>query len=136
MMAKLSDRERETCAGMFRFLVTPKVIALLVMLPCLTLFADLVGILGGLVVALFSLEIPAVVYFRQMKWYMTFWDISQGLMKAVVFAFLIAGIGCMRGFEAREGAESVGRITTSAIVAGIFAVIVADAVFTVLFNVW
>ncbi len=119
-----------------RFLVTPKVIALLIMLPCLTLFADLVGILGGLVVALFSLEIPAVVYFRQMKWYMTFWDIGQGLMKAVVFAFLIAGIGCMRGFEAREGAESVGRITTSAIVAGIFAIIVADAVFTVLFNVW
>ena len=119
-----------------RFLVTPKVIALLVMLPCLTLFADLVGILGGLVVALFSLNIPAVVYFRQMKWYMTFWDVGQGLLKSVVFAILIAAIGCLRGFEAREGAESVGRITTSAIVAGIFAIIVADAVFTVLFNVW
>jgi phospholipid/cholesterol/gamma-HCH transport system permease protein len=119
-----------------RFLVTPKVIALLLMLPCLTMFADLVGVLGGLVVSMFSLNIPAVVYFRQMKWYMSMWDVSQGLVKAVVFALLIAGIGCLRGFEAREGAESVGRITTAAIVAAIFAIICADAVFTVLFNVW
>jgi phospholipid/cholesterol/gamma-HCH transport system permease protein len=119
-----------------RFLVTPKVMALLIMLPCLTLFADLLGILGGLFVAMFSLEIPAVVYFRQMKAYMHVWDINQGLVKALVFALLIAIIGCMRGFEARDSAESVGRTTTSAIVAGIFAIICADAVFTVLFNVW
>jgi phospholipid/cholesterol/gamma-HCH transport system permease protein len=119
-----------------RFLVTPKVIALLVMLPCLTLFADLVGILGGLFVAMFSLEIPAVVYFRQMRAYMSMWDVGQGLVKAVVFAILIAAIGCLRGFQAQEGAESVGRVTTAAIVAGIFAIICADAVFTVLFNVW
>lgn len=119
-----------------RFLVTPKVLALLVMLPCLTLFADLVGILGGLVVAMVSLDLPAVVYFRQMRAYMGIWDIGQGLVKSVVFALLIAGIGCMRGFEARESAESVGRTTTAAIVAGIFAIICADAIFTVLFNVW
>jgi phospholipid/cholesterol/gamma-HCH transport system permease protein len=119
-----------------RFLITPKVVALLCMLPCLTLFADLVGVLGGLVVAMFSLNIPAVVYFRQMKLYMGPWDVTQGLVKSVVFALLIAGIGCLRGFEAREGAESVGRITTAAIVAGIFAIICADAIFTVLFNVW
>jgi len=118
-----------------RFLVTPKVLALLIMLPCLTLFADLVGILGGLAVAL-SIDIPAVVYFRQMKYYMKFWDVGQGLFKAVVFALLIAGVGCLRGFEARESAESVGRITTSAIVSAIFAIICADAIFTVLFNVW
>ena len=119
-----------------RFLVTPKIIALLVMLPCLTVFADLVGILGGLCVAMFSLSLPAVVYFRQMKAYMSMRDVGQGLGKALLFAGLIAGIGCLRGFEAREGAESVGRITTAAIVAGIFAIICADAVFTVLFNVW
>jgi len=119
-----------------RFLVTPKVLALVFMLPLLTLYADLVGIIGGLVVAVFQLEIPSVVYFRQMKAYMTPWDVYQGLVKALVFAFLIAGVGCLRGFEARESAESVGRTTTSAIVAGIFAIICADAVFTVLFNVW
>jgi len=119
-----------------RFLVTPKVLALLLMLPCLTIISDLVGVLGGLVVAMFSLDIPAVVYFRQMKLYMSMWDIGQGLVKSVVFALLIAGIGCLRGFQASEGAESVGRITTAAIVAGIFAIICADAIFTVLFNVW
>jgi len=71
-----------------------------------------------------------------MKYYMKFWDVGQGLFKAVVFALLIAGVGCLRGFEARESAESVGRITTSAIVSAIFAIICADAIFTVLFNVW
>jgi phospholipid/cholesterol/gamma-HCH transport system permease protein len=119
-----------------RFLVTPKVIALIAMLPCLTLFADLVGILGGLAVAMFSLEIPAVVYFRQMKAYMSMWDIGQGLVKSIVFAVLIAAIGCLRGLEARHDAASVGRVTTAAIVAGIFAIVCADAIFTVLFNVW
>ncbi len=119
-----------------RFLVTPKVIALIVMLPCLTVFADVVGILGGLAVAVVSLNLPAVVYFRQMRVYMSMKDVGQGLVKALVFAVLIAGIGCLRGFEARDSAESVGRITTAAIVTGIFAIICADAVFTVMFNVW
>lgn len=119
-----------------RFLVTPKVVALVIMLPLLTLYADLVGIVGGLFVAVVQLNIPAVVYFANMKYYMDFWDVAQGLIKAGVFAFLIALVGCMRGFEAEQGAESVGRITTSAIVSGIFAIILSDAVFTVLFNVW
>lgn len=119
-----------------RFLVTPKVVALLVMLPCLTLFADVIGIIGGLFVAVFNLGLPAVVYLRQMALYMTFGDIGTGLVKSVVFAFLIATIGCMRGFQARSGAESVGRITTSAIVSGIFSIIVADAIFTLLFHDW
>lgn len=119
-----------------RFLVTPKVLALLLMLPCLTIFADLVGIVGGLVVATGLLELPSEVYFRQMALYMTMWDINSGLIKSAVFALLIAGIGCLRGFQARAGAESVGRITTSAIVTGIFAIIVADALFTLLFHEW
>ncbi len=119
-----------------RFLVTPKLIALVLMLPCLTLFADLVGILGGLCVANLGLDIPAQVYFRQMSLYMTFADIRIGLVKSVVFAILIAAVGCLRGFQASGGAESVGRITTSAIVSGIFSIIVADAIFTVLFYEW
>ncbi len=119
-----------------RFLVTPKVLALVLMLPCLTLFADLVGILGGLFVASVGLDIPAAVYFRQMALFMDWGDIQLGLIKSVVFAILIATVGCLRGFQARGGAESVGRITTSAIVSGIFSIVVADAVFTVLFHEW
>jgi phospholipid/cholesterol/gamma-HCH transport system permease protein len=119
-----------------RFLVTPKVLALLAMLPCLTLFADLLGIIGGLFVAVFNLDLPVQVYFRQMKLYMTIGDVNTGLVKSLVFGALIAQIGCQRGFQAETGAESVGRITTSAIVSSIFAIIVADAVFTVLFYHW
>jgi phospholipid/cholesterol/gamma-HCH transport system permease protein len=119
-----------------RFLVTPKVLALLAMLPCLTLFADLLGIIGGLIVAVFNLDLPVQVYFRQMRLYMTIGDINTGLVKSLVFGILIAEIGCQRGFQAETGAESVGRITTSAIVSSIFAIIVADAVFTVLFYQW
>ncbi len=119
-----------------RFLVTPKLIAMVLMLPCLTLFADVVGILGGLLVANIGLELPAQVYFRQMALYMTFGDVRLGLIKSVIFAILIAGVGCLRGFQARGGAESVGRITTSAIVSGIFSIIVADAIFTVLTHEW
>jgi len=116
-----------------RFLVTPKVVALLVMLPALTVFSDLVGVIGGLVVARINLELPAQVYFRQLQWALVPWDVISGLIKSVVFALLVAGVGCLWGFEARGGAESVGRITTAAIVAGIFMIIVADAVFTILF---
>jgi phospholipid/cholesterol/gamma-HCH transport system permease protein len=119
-----------------RFLVTPKVVALLVMLPCLTLVADLVGIIGGMTVAVVGLGLPVQVYVRQTHYVMTTWDVFSGLIKSVAFAFLIAGVGCLRGFQARGGAESVGRITTSAIVAGIFLIIVTDAVFTVLFHYW
>jgi phospholipid/cholesterol/gamma-HCH transport system permease protein len=119
-----------------RFLVTPKVLALLVMLPCLTLGADLVGILGGLTVAVVGLGLPVQVYVRQTRLALSIWDVYSGLIKSVAFAILIAGVGCLRGFQAEGGAESVGRITTSAIVAAIFLIIVADAVFTVLFHYW
>ena len=119
-----------------RFLVTPKVLAMLIMLPCLTVFADLIGMLGGLTVATLGLDLPAQVYVRQLRVAMTMWDVASGLIKAEAFALLIAGVGCLRGFQARGGAESVGRITTSAIVAGIFLIIVADAIFTVVFHYW
>jgi phospholipid/cholesterol/gamma-HCH transport system permease protein len=119
-----------------RFLVTPKVLALVLMLPCLTLFADLIGILGGMLVAVGILDLPAQVYFRQLRLVLTPWDVWSGLIKTVAFALLIAGVGCLRGFQAQTGAESVGRITTSAIVASLFLIIITDAVFTVIFHYW
>jgi phospholipid/cholesterol/gamma-HCH transport system permease protein len=119
-----------------RFLVTPKVVSLLLMLPCLTLFADVVGILGGLTVAALGLDLPVQVYLRQTRLALGIWDVYSGLIKSVAFAILISGVGCLRGFQAGGGAESVGRVTTSAIVAGIFLIIVADAVFTVIFHYW
>jgi phospholipid/cholesterol/gamma-HCH transport system permease protein len=76
------------------------------------------------------------VYVRQTRIAMHIWDVASGLVKSVAFAILIAGVGCLRGFQAETGAESVGRITTSAIVAGIFLIIVTDAVFTMVFHYW
>lgn len=119
-----------------RFLVTPKVLALVLMMPCLVLFADLVGIIGGMTVAVLWLDLPTIVYLRQTRTAMVPWDVYSGLVKSVAFGLLIAGVGCLRGFQARGGAESVGKITTSAIVAALFLIIVADAVFTVLFHYW
>lgn len=119
-----------------RFLVTPKVVALGLMLPCLTLFSDFVGILGGLVVAVFGLDLPAEAYLRQLRVALTMWDVHSGIIKSVAFAILVAGVGCLRGFQASTGAESVGRITTSAIVAGIFLIIITDALFTLVFHAW
>jgi phospholipid/cholesterol/gamma-HCH transport system permease protein len=119
-----------------RFLVTPKVVALILMLPCLTLVSDVVGILGGLTVGVLGQGLPAQVYVRQTRLAMHVWDVASGLVKSVAFAILIAGVGCLRGFQAETGAESVGRITTSAIVAGIFLIIVTDAVFTMVFHYW
>ncbi len=119
-----------------RFLVTPKVLALLVMLPCLTLFADLVGIAGGLVVATAWLDLPATVYMRQTRISLVPWDLYTGLIKSIAFSVLVAGVGCLRGFQAEGGADSVGQVTTSAVVSGIFLIILADAVFTVLFHYW
>lgn len=119
-----------------RFLVTPKVVALTLMLPCLTLCADLVGILGGLTVATLGLGLPAQVYMRQIRVALRPWDVYSGLMKSLAFAVLVAGVGCLRGFQARSGAASVGQVTTSAIVAGIFLIIVTDAVFTIVFHYW
>jgi len=119
-----------------RFLVTPKVIALILMLPCLTLIADVVGILGGLFVSVVGLDMPPQVFLRQTRIALDVWDVASGLVKSFAFAVLIAGVGCLRGFQARSGAESVGRVTTSAIVAGIFLIIVADAVFTMVFHFW
>lgn len=119
-----------------RFLVTPKLLALVLMLPCLTLFADLVGILGGLTVGMAWLDLPFQVYMRQTRVALVAWDVYSGVVKSLAFAVLIAGIGCLRGFQAGTDAESVGRSTTSAVVSGLFLIILADAVFTVLFHYW
>lgn len=115
-----------------RFLVTPRVIAALLMTPLLTLFADLVGLLGG-AVTLHTFSIPFVTYFRQVNGIVDFGDFMAGFVKSFVFAILIAGIGCMRGLQARAGASSVGDSATSAVVSGIILLVVVDGIFAVIY---
>lgn len=116
-----------------RYLVSPRVLAVACVTPCLTLFADLMGTLGGCLVGVISLDLPPVAYFNQVNKVLEMADVLKGLLKSFVFGLEIATIGCLRGFQVRGGAESVGWATTSAVVTAIFILTVTDAVFSVLY---
>ena len=117
------------------FLVLPRVIALCLMMPLLTLYADLVGIIGGGVVAALMLDLTPTVYYDQTVYGVTLNDFLGGLIKSAVFGALIAFSGCLRGIQCGNSASAVGDAATSAVVTGIVMIIVADALFTVVFNI-
>ena len=119
-----------------RFLVAPKIVASIITVPILTLFSDLFAILGGLVVGVSMLDLTVNAYLAQTLKTLTVFDVFWGFLKAAVFALLIAGIGCLRGFQVRGGAAEVGQATTSAVVSSIFLIILADAVFAVILRYW
>ena len=118
----------------YRFLVFPRVIALVLVMPLLTVLADLIGIMGGLLVALLSLDLTVNAYLLETHKALALWDVGSGVLKSVVFALAVALIACQRGLATRGGAEGVGRATTSAVVLSLFALVVLDAIFTMLFN--
>jgi phospholipid/cholesterol/gamma-HCH transport system permease protein len=111
------------------FLSVPKLLAMLVVTPILTLFADLHGILGGLVVGVAGLDLTARAYLNETHEALTASAILASLVKAEVFAVLIATVGCQRGFRVRGGADAVGAAATSAVVTSIFLIIIADSAF-------
>jgi phospholipid/cholesterol/gamma-HCH transport system permease protein len=117
-----------------RFLAIPKVLAAMLVVPVLTLYADFFGIAGGLVVGVLGLDLTVYTYVQETMKVISITDIVKSLIKSVVFAMLIAGIGCQRGFQVRGGAEAVGSATTSAVVAAIFLIIVTDSAFAILFT--
>ncbi len=98
------------------FLALPRIVAMVVMLPCLTTLADVVGILGGVAVAWLSLGIPVANYLEQTLHALLLKDIFSGLIKSWVFAGIIAGVGCYQGFQVEGGAEGVGRRTTASVI--------------------
>lgn len=114
-----------------RFLAVPKVLALIIVVPVLTIYADFFGVLGGLLVGVTALDLTASTYLAQSLKAISVFDIVTSLIKAAVFAALIAGIGCQRGFKVRSGAQDVGKYTTSAVVSAIFLIVVADSIFAV-----
>jgi phospholipid/cholesterol/gamma-HCH transport system permease protein len=116
------------------FLVFPRVIALMLVMPLLTVLADLVGIGGGLLVALLGLDLTVNSYLLETHKALDLWDVGSGVLKSVVFALAVSLIACQRGLAAHGGAEGVGRSTTSAVVTSLFALVVLDAIFTMLFN--
>ncbi len=117
-----------------RFLAVPKILAAMIVVPLLTLYADFFAIIGGLIVGVLGLDLTVYTYIEQTRISITVFDIVSGLLKAVVFAVLVAGIGCQRGLSVRGGAEAVGTATTSAVVSAIFLIIVADSAFAILLH--
>jgi phospholipid/cholesterol/gamma-HCH transport system permease protein len=116
-----------------RFLAVPKVLATIIVVPVLTIYSDFFGVIGGLIVGVTGLDLTAHTYFTQSLKTIKVFDIVTSLIKAAVFAGLIAGIGCQRGFQVRQGAQDVGKYTTSAVVSAIFLIVVADSIFAVTF---
>lgn len=116
-------------------LVLPKVIALVIALPLLTVFADVMGVLGGMLMAQQQLGVSAVEFIERFEKAVSLSSYLVGLAKAPVFAGIIALVGCFQGLRTRGGADSVGLHTTRSVVQAIFLVIVADAAFSVAFSV-
>jgi phospholipid/cholesterol/gamma-HCH transport system permease protein len=116
------------------FLVVPKVLAAMVAVPILTLYSDFFGIGGGLVLGILGLDLTVYTYVQETMKVISVISIFRSLLKSVVFAVLIAGIGCQRGFQVRGGAQAVGSATTSAVVAAIFLIIVTDSAFAIIFT--
>jgi phospholipid/cholesterol/gamma-HCH transport system permease protein len=115
-----------------RFLAVPKVLATMIVVPILTVYSDFFAILGGLIVGVTGLDLTAFTYIQQTKSSISIFDFVTSLIKAVVFAVLISGIGCQRGFQVRGGAEGVGMSTTSAVVSAIFLIVVFDSAFAIM----
>jgi len=115
------------------FLVAPKFIAMAVMLPCLTILADLLGILGGSLFGVIGGGYTFGGYMLASRDALLLRDITSGVIKSVVFGIVITAVGCHEGFSTGAGAEEVGSSTTSAVVISILLVIVIDLIFTGLF---
>ena len=116
-----------------RFLVVPKLLALMLMLPALTLFSDAIGIFGGFLLATTALDIHPYNYFQQTVNALLVKDVITGLVKSWAFGLVITIVGAYQGFRVSGGAEEVGLRTTASVVASIFLVIVFDLFFTALF---
>jgi phospholipid/cholesterol/gamma-HCH transport system permease protein len=128
------DALRTMGFGPIRYLVLPRTLALMLVLPVLTLLGDLVGMLGGVVVGMTTLGLTFGGYLSETHKALHSWDVFSGVIKSVVFGLAIALISCQQGFATTGGAEGVGRRTTSSVVSILFTLILLDAGFTMFFH--
>ena len=117
------------------FLVLPRMLALALMMPLLCLYANIMGILGGLVVAVSMLDISLIEYFNETVKAVGIWNLWIGLFSSAVFGVIVALAGCMRGMQCGRSASAVGEAATSAVVTAIVGIIVATAIITLATNV-
>jgi len=127
------DAIRAMAANPVRKLVVPKVLAIAIMLPVLVVFADFVGIMGGLIMAVFTLHQPAAFYMQHVVQALSVQDVLSGVGKSIFFALFISLIACHNGLSAEGGADGVGLATTQTVVAASLAVLVSDFFLTKFF---
>ena len=119
----------------FRYLIAPRLAAAVIALPLLTVVADTIGIAGGWLVATQTLGFNATTYVRSTWNFIQPWDVESGLIKAAVFGFIVALMGCYNGFNSKGGAQGVGAATTSAVVSSCILILASDFILTaVLFH--
>ena len=116
-----------------KYLVVPRFLALVVMLPILTVFADVVGILGGFVICVYKLAIGPQMYWNMVIQSVVYKDIVTGLTKTIFFGAVIALVGCHQGLNVKGGADGVGRATTVSVVISFILIIMTDCLFTMMF---
>jgi phospholipid/cholesterol/gamma-HCH transport system permease protein len=117
------------------FLVLPRMLALFFMMPLLSLYADLMGVLGGLIIGVFMLDLNFMEYFNMTRESVGLNDFWVGVFSAGVFGVLVALAGCLRGMQCGRSASAVGEATTSAVVTSIVSIVVAMALITVVCDV-
>ncbi|WP_421739924.1 MlaE family ABC transporter permease [Caulobacter sp.] len=128
------DAMRTLSTDPYRYLVAPRLLAATLMLPLLTVIADIIGIAGGWLVAVKILHFNPTIYVRNTLDFIQAWDVVSGLIKAAVFGFIVALMGCYHGYNASGGARGVGRATTHAVVSSAILIFASDYLLTTLFS--
>ncbi|ENZ82795.1 MULTISPECIES: ABC transporter permease [Caulobacter] len=128
------DAMRTLSTDPFRYLVAPRLLAGVLMLPLLTAVADTIGVAGGWLVATRVLSFNPTIYIRNTITFLESWDVVSGLIKAGVFGFIVTLMGCYHGYNASGGARGVGRATTHAVVSSAILIFASDYLLTTLFT--
>jgi len=127
------DALRTLAANPVKYLVVPRFLALCIMLPLLTVYADYIGIIGGYMIGVYKLLIGSTIYMKMTFDTLAFKDLFTGLFKSFIFAIIICIVSCYEGFTTEGGAEGVGKATTRSVVISFILIIAADCLFTALF---
>jgi phospholipid/cholesterol/gamma-HCH transport system permease protein len=133
MVTNEIDALRTMALDPIEFVLAPKYLAAIIMVPCLTIMCTIFGILAGAAFMFLSTKMAFTIYLRYVLDSILLRDVLSGMVKSIAFATIIVHVGCMEGFKVRGGPEAVGLSTTSAVVKSTFLVILADLFFTAIF---
>lgn len=114
----------------FKYLIAPRLLAATLMMPLLVLLGDVIGVMGGWLIATTALDYNSVAYLQNTVDFLEVWDVMSGLIKAAVFGFILALMGCYQGFNSSGGAQGVGRATTNAVVSASILILAANYIIT------